>query len=253
MININKPKVAPLKLASAFGRGVRYTKIICDLYDTDPMLFADSKAYVIKGSIYNATNVKRTLKTIQKKKCCFCEKMHNDEFGAVEHFRPKMGYQILRSDALVRPGYYWKGYSWDNLFYVCGPCNTAKGNIFPLKNEANRATNHHSLTKEVSLIINPAGRMNPRKHIKFVNEFPVPLSDYGRKTIEACQLDREGLNEERRIHLNEIKKSIKTIIRGVDPIGIKIAKKHLRNSIKNNSKFSAMVIDYIAKSNIVIT
>lgn len=253
MIKVNKPKVAPLTLSSVFGRGIADSQLICDSYDTNPLLFADPKAYVIKDSIYNAKNVKRILKAIQKKKCCFCEKMHNDEFGAVEHFRPKLGYQILRTDALVRPGYYWQGYAWENLFYVCGPCNTAKGNIFPLKNEANRANNHHSLAKEISLLINPAGRMNPRKHIKFINEFPVGLSDYGKKTIEACQLDREGLNEERRTHLNEIKKSISTIIRAVDPVGIKIAKKHLRNSIKNNSKFSAMAIDYIAKSKIVIT
>ena len=253
MIKVNKPKVAPSILSSILKRGVLDTKNICDSYDADPIPFADAKAYVIKDSIYNAKKVKSTLKTIQKRKCCFCEKTQNDEFGAVEHFRPKLGYQILRGDVLVRPGYYWHGYIWENLFFVCGPCNTAKGNIFPLKIEANRTINHRSRTKEVSLLINPAGRMDPRKHIKFVNEFPVGISEYGKKTIEACELDREGLNEERRIHLNEIKKSIDTIIRGADPVGIKIAKKHLKTSIKNNSKFSAMVVDFIAKSNIVIS
>jgi len=253
MIKVNKPKVAPTTLSSIFKRGIAATKKICDSYDTDPISFADVKAYEIKRSIYNARNVKSTLKAIQKNKCCFCEKMHNDEFGAVEHFRPKLGYQIMRNDALVRPGYYWQGYLWENLFYVCGPCNTAKGNIFPLKNEAGRAINHKSTTKEVSLLINPAGKLDPRKHIKFINELPYGVSEYGKKTIEACGLDRESLNQERKICLNQIKVKIAAIIRNIDPIAVQEAKKYLKSSVKKNAPFSAMAIDYIAKSKIIIT
>jgi hypothetical protein len=253
MIKVNKPKVAPTTLSSIFKRGVVATKKICDSYDTDSIPFADVKAYEIKSSIYNARKVKSTLKAIQKNKCCFCEKMHNDEFGAVEHFRPKLGYQIMRNDALVRPGYYWQGYLWENLFYVCGPCNTAKGNIFPLKNEACRAMNHKSTIKEVPLLINPAGRLDPRKHIKFKNELPYGISDYGERTIEACGLDRYGLNTERKIHLTLIKVKIATIIRDIDPTAVKEAKKYLKNSIKKDAEFSAMVIDFLAKSKIVIT
>lgn len=253
MIKVNKPKVAPPALSSVLQRGVVDTKKICDSYDVDPLPFAAAKAYEIQSSIYNATKVKSSLKTIQKKKCCFCEKKHNDEYGAVEHFRPKLGYQILRTDALIRPGYYWKGYSWENLFYVCGPCNTAKGNIFPLKNEADRAINHTSTAKEVPFLINPAGRLDPRKHIKFKNELPYGISDYGKKTIEACALDRYGLNEERKIHLNQIKVRIATIIRNIDPASVKEAKKYLRSCVKTNAPFSAMAIDFIVKSKIIIT
>lgn len=253
MIKVNKPKVAPSTLTSILKRGVIDTTKICDSYDKDPISFAKAKAYVIKDSIYNARKVKSTLKAIQKKKCCFCEKMQIDEYGAVEHFRPKLGYQILRNDPLVQPGYYWQGYLWENLFFVCGSCNTAKGNIFPLKNETNRAINHKSTTKEVSLLINPAGRLDPRKHIKFINELPYGVSEYGKKTIEACGLDRESLNQERKICLNQIKVKIAAIIRNIDPIAVQEAKKYLKSSVKKNAPFSAMAIDYIAKSKIIIT
>ena len=253
MIKVNKPKDAPVTLSSIMNRGIADAKKICDSYDADSIPFASAKAYSILDSIYNAPKVKSTLKTIQKKKCCFCEKTQNDEFGAVEHFRPKLGYQTARGDVLVRPGYYWKGYAWENLFFVCGSCNTAKGNIFPLKNEANRWLDHHSLTKEIPLLLNPAGRMNPRKHIKFIDELPIGTSIYGKKTIEACKLDRPGLNEERRNHLNEIEDRIAIIIRGTDVIAVKQAKKYLRNSVKTNAKFSAMAIDYLEKSKIIIT
>ena len=245
MIKVNKLKIAPSTLSSILKRGIIETKKNCDSYDIDPILFSDANAYVIKSSIYNAPKVKSTLKTIQKNKCCFCEKKHDDEYGAVEHFRPKLGYQLIRGDALIRPGYYWQGYSWENLFYVCTPCNTAKGNIFPLKNEANRSINHKCTTKEDSLLLNPAGKLNPRKHIKFVDEVPYGISDYGIKTIEVCELDRYGLNQARKIHLLQIKVRIAAIIRDIDPIAVKEAKKYLRSSIKNDAQFSAMVIDFI--------
>ena len=75
-----------------------------------------------------------------------------------EHFRPKAGYKINRKDKLKKPGYYWLGYSWSNLFFVCGPCNTKKGNIFPLENESRRAKNHNfSWHAEKPLLLDPAG------------------------------------------------------------------------------------------------
>lgn len=253
MIKVSKPKVAPSTLSSIMKRGIADAKKICDLYDIDALPFATAKAYSILNSIYNAPKVKSTLKTMQKKKCCFCEKTQNDEYGAVEHFRPKLGYQIARGGILIRPGYYWKGYSWENLFFVCGSCNTAKGNIFPLKNEADRWLDHNSMDKEIPLLLNPAGRMNPRRHIKFVDEFPFGITVYGKRTVEACELDRIGLNEERRNHLNEIEDRIATMIRGIDPVAVKLAKKYLRNCVKADAKFSAMASDYLIKSKIIIT
>ena len=45
-----------------------------------------------KSAIYGHTSIKKILKKIQSKKCCFCEsKVPHIAHGDVEHFRPKGG------------------------------------------------------------------------------------------------------------------------------------------------------------------
>lgn len=252
MIQITKPVSPP---SSLLIKGIAETKKNCSLYDADPAAYNSSRSkFVIHGKIYNAATIKTALKRAQHGKCCFCEKKQVDEYGAVEHYRPKSGYKAKRKDKLKKPGYYWLGYLWDNLFFVCGPCNIKKGNIFPLKDETKRAINHNGkVALEKPLLLNPSGLKDPRNHIKFTNEFIRGYSIEGKETVDICKLDREGLNEERRKHLNEIEDRILTIIANLDFNAVSRAKRYLKNCVKKDAKFSAMAIDYLKQQNIIIT
>lgn len=55
---------------------------------------AENKPLVFKDQIYADDEVKKQLKSDQFGKCAYCERSLNGDFGAVEHFRPKGGYQI---------------------------------------------------------------------------------------------------------------------------------------------------------------
>ena len=139
MIKISRPKNVPLKLQTD---GNAENKNNCRDYDADPKSFSNgTKTFDIKNRIYGDTTVKNVLRAMQYSKCCFCEKDLEDEDGAVEHFRPKGGYKLANKSKLIKPGYYWLGYEWSNLFFVCSRCNSAgnKGNFFPLLDESKRA------------------------------------------------------------------------------------------------------------------
>lgn len=258
MITVSKPKLAPAILS---GRGVTENTNNCDLYDANPAKYNSNKLkFKILTSIYNEPTVKKILKKAQYKKCCFCEKMQNDEDAAIEHYRPKLGYKSNRSDKIKKPGYYWLGYTWENLFFICKPCNTKKGNIFPIADETTRAKNHTmNIASERPLILNPTGTglNNPRKHINFIKEFPKGISNEGKATVEACMLDREGLNIERRAHIDELDDRILTIIDNSHDLtkpAVQRAINYLKKSTKKEAKFSAMAIDYINnESPILIT
>ena len=43
----------------------------------------------INDNIYRHTSVKKVLKTIQNNKCAYCEVSLTQQYGDVEHFRPK--------------------------------------------------------------------------------------------------------------------------------------------------------------------
>jgi uncharacterized protein (TIGR02646 family) len=252
MIKVSKPKTAP-KVLSTIGRAA--TDANCISYDSSPAAYNTNKSkFIILSSIYNDPLIKATLRKAQNGKCCFCEKTQYDEYGAVEHYRPKSGYKAERKQRLKKPGYYWLGYEWKNLFFVCGPCNTKKGNIFPLKDETKRARNHNQkISLETPLLLDPTGRKDPKNHIKFKDEFPYGISAEGRKTIEVCKLDREGLNKERRLHLNDLEDKVLIIIAQLVPAAAGRAIKFLKDAVKVDAKFSAMTINYIANSPIQLS
>lgn len=252
MIKVFRPATIPVVLT---GRGVTETQennlkylALKNSYNSGKIKFD------IKSSIYNASTVKSSLKKAQFKKCCFCEKLQNDEYGAVEHYRPKGGYKSLRSDKLKKPGYYWTGYDWKNLLFVCEPCNKKKGNIFPLENEKFRAKNHEgNILLEKPLLLDPAGSKNPRNHIKFDFQFVRGISNEGIQTVAVCNLDRDSLNEERLKVLVEIQERIAIIITNIDKSAVRRAKRYLKKSVSPNAPFSAMAQDYIATSPIILT
>jgi len=252
MIKVSKPTAIPNILRTT---GATTTTANCALYDANPPSYnSGSSKFKILSSIYNDPVIKAALKKAQKNKCCFCEKHQHDEYGAVEHYRPKSAYKTKRKDRLKKPGYYWLGYTWSNLFFVCGPCNTKKGNIFPLNNEANRAKNHnYNISVEKPLLLDPAGRKDPINHIKFNDELPYGVSTEGKRTIEICKLDREGLNKERRLHLDLIEDKVLIIIAQLDQAAVTRAATYLKEAIKADAKFSSMTVNYISnKTSIVL-
>jgi uncharacterized protein (TIGR02646 family) len=251
MIKVSKPIAVP-NILSTTGKTTTISN--CALYDANPTAYNSGKLKItILSSIYNDSVIKATLKKAQYGKCCFCEKHQHDEYGAVEHYRPKSAYKTKRKEKLKKPGYYWLGYTWTNLFFVCGPCNTKKGNIFPLNNETNRVKNHKgNISVEKPLLLDPSGRKDPTKHIKFNDELPYGVSTEGKQTIEICKLDREGLNKERRLHLDLIEDKVLIIISNRDPAAVIRAVKYIKGAIKPEAKFSSMTANYLSKLPIVL-
>jgi len=251
MITIKKQELIPPVLST---KGVTENAKNCSLYEATPMDYHTNKSkFDFSRRIYNHPSIKEILREAQDIKCCFCEKLQHDLDGAIEHYRPKAGYKSIRKDKLKKPGYYWLGYVWDNLFFICKACNGKKGTIFPLEDERKRVENH---TKDISderpLILNPTGtgEKDPRKHIVFDNEFVRGVSDEGRATVEACKLDRAGLDIKRRVLINELFDRIILITNNLDNLDAPDAKRailYLKNSMKKESPFSAMAIDYIRK------
>ncbi len=248
MIKIIRPTTTPDKLKN---EGEAANKKNCLDYDADPNSYMNGTSSIdIDNSIYGHSSIKRILKKAQHNKCCFCEKDQVDEFGAVEHFRPKKGYKSTEKDKLKKPGYYWLGYNWNNLFFVCSACNSAgnKGNLFPLLDESKRAKSHHDkVSDETPLLLDPCGPEDPRDHIYFDDEFPKSKSALGANTIEICGLDRDALNEKRKKLIADIDVRIVIIASkmGMSKTETDKAKDYLLHSTQPTSEFSSSATDYI--------
>jgi len=142
-------------------------------------MLANGQELVFNEKLYSHKDVKEALKKSHYKKCAYCERFLNGDFGAVEHFRPKGGYQEAKGKPINKPGYYWLAYHWDNFLYACSECNTSyKGNLFPLADESKRDIANKNIGHEEPLLINPC-QENPSDFIGFHAEYAVP------KTIDG--------------------------------------------------------------------
>jgi hypothetical protein len=252
MIKVNRPTNAPAILKK---KGETETENNQALYNEDSAAYISGKLkFTIDPKIYGSLTIKAALKKAQNNKCCFCEKNQVEEYGAVEHFRPKGGYKKDRKEkSLTKPGYYWLGYTWENLLFVCSFCNTTyKGNLFPLVNESKRVRSHHGdVSLEDPYLIDPT-IIDPRDHIYFDNELVRWKTEYGKQTISICGLDRESLNDERRELIENIKSRIVTVVneKHMNPADVKEAKTFLRNAVSPSAPYSATAIDYLKQFNI---
>lgn len=204
MITVTKSTTVPRTLT---GTGRRATILNQQAYETNPSAYKKGTTeFKIESSIYGYETVKRMLREAQYNKCCFCEKEQIDEYAAVEHYRPKGGYKSIKGDTLIKPGYYWLGYEWKNLYFVCSACNTYKANYFPLTNERKRAKSHlQSIDQETPLLLDPAGPLNPQDHLTFDFQFIRSTSKFGTATIQICGLDLSALDEKRKLLIDIIK------------------------------------------------
>ncbi|HLP48966.1 MAG TPA: hypothetical protein VK186_13520 [Candidatus Deferrimicrobium sp.] len=180
------------------------------LFEADPTSYQNrDKNFEIKSSIFGQKTVKVQLITDQFKKCCYCEANFTvNSFGDIEHFRPKGGYVKKGENKITYPGYYWKAYDWDNLFFSCQVCNTrSKKNYFPLEDESKRAKSHHdNIDNESPLLVHPS-QDDPELHIGFREEvcYPKDNSEKGKESIVAYGLNRDELLETRREYLNSMR------------------------------------------------
>lgn len=172
-------------------------------------------------ALYRHPDVKAQLKTDQNGKCAYCERKFNGDYGAVEHYRPKGGWQQEHGDALKKPGYYWLAYEWENLLFSCDECNTScKKNLFPLANPDSRDIGNRDISSEDPLLVNPATE-DPGAYIAFHKEMAVPRmvdgmpSAKGMRTIDVLGLNnRLVLKQARREVFFEVKalKKLRTIL-----------------------------------------
>lgn len=159
----------------------------------------------IDERLYKGTDVKRQLRQDQYDKCAYCECRLNGDYGHIEHFRPKAGYSIPPSNAIITPGYYWLAYDWSNLLLSCSKCNTSyKANHFALEDESKRDIANKNISKEEPLLINPYVE-DPNLHLEFHEHIVAPKvidgkpSGKGAYTIELLQLNnRADLVDNRR-------------------------------------------------------
>ena len=205
---------------------------------------AGERVFSIKNSIYGHSSIKETLIKLQNDKCCFCErKVSAGEPGHIEHYRPKGGYKKDDDTRLVKPGYFWLAYHFDNLFFSCNRCNTSyKKNYFPLADETKRVTNPKEvIANEDPLIICPS--VDPTPYLIFEQEIikPNDKSFKGKETIKRIGLNRKPLADDRLFFLKPL-----NILANVARNGIgsdsQEAKDLFKEFGKKESTFSYMVI-----------
>ena len=205
---------------------------------------AGERKFLINKSIYGHSTVKETLIKLQNDKCCFCErKVSAGEPGHIEHYRPKGGYKKDDNSKMVKPGYFWLAYDFNNLFFSCNRCNTSyKKNYFPLADETKRVTNPNGvITNEDPLIICPS--VDPTPHLIFKQEIIKPngKSIKGKETIKRTGLNRKALADDRLFFLKPLKILANVARNGVSSDSQE-AKDLFKELGKRESTFSYMVI-----------
>lgn len=152
-------------------------------------------------------------------KCAYCEaRVQIDQFGDVEHYRPKAGLRdednslvmiVGRDGARIpHPGYFWLAYEWTNLLPSCTRCNVVtgtrrrgpmfgKGNRFPVRGQ--RATLPDEEALEEPVLLNPVID-EPAEHMTVDSTgvvAPLNGSDRGDQTIKMLGLNEFGRPDER--------------------------------------------------------
>lgn len=191
---------------------------------------------------YGGAPVKQALIRWQHGKCAFCEaKIDANQYGDVEHFRPKGAVTDPVTGQLIRPGYWWLAYEWSNLFYGCQLCNQAfKKNHFPLADPAARASGpEDDLAAEAPLLLNPE-RDEPAEHLGFEAELIVPKTARGEATVRLLGLDREAMDEARRSVWQVLSALHQVWLRLPDGPDREIAAAGLRAATADHAPFLAM-------------
>ena len=243
------------------GSGSRQATEDAQRYEDAPQDYVSGlRRFSFKRTIYSAQGVKNALLMAQNGKCCYCESAFRHGYaGAVEHLRPRSSVRQGRTDPRESPGYYWLAYSWSNLLFICGACNDAKSDLFPLSNPQNRVRNHQTdLTTENPLLVDPS-LVDPRTHIRFRLDAPYAISEQGRASIEVVRLDRSPLAEERRQSLDMLQRTLEVVrLSERQPANDELAalaaraRGFLNKAVDPESRFSSMAADFLGSEGYVV-
>lgn len=201
----------------------------------------------IKARVYGCAGVRRALRRAQGNHCAYCQSENPRAHNPVEHFRPKAGWRNTRQDTLVKPGYFWLAYDWDNLLLSCPMCNDAghKQNLFPLHAPAGRADAiAQNIAGEIPLLINPYDE-DPADHIEWAKDFPRAKagSIRGKISIDTFKLDQDiDLVDSRRGSYNLVCTMLE-VAEGLPPGDAKRAKIKvlLKKASRPKALYSAMI------------
>lgn len=149
-------------------------------------------------------------------KCAYCEeRVATNQYGPIEHYRPKRAVKDERGASVTRaengalrqhPGYFWLAYDWRNLLYSCTLCNgnqgQGKGNKFPVSGD--RSWAHDDDIAEEPMLLHPVFD-DPVKHIEFDPKKGglKALSDRGQATIDILGLNLRDLPRHRKDAYND--------------------------------------------------
>ena len=243
MIKIERTYPGPARLLK---NGARQTERDCAAYDESPEIYRTGAKRFPNKNYYSWKVVKDALLKMHHGKCCYCEKRIERADLHVEHFRPRGAFRQDAHGANEYPGYYWLAYSWDNLLLACPTCNGLKSSTFPLEDPEQRARSHHDeLANEVAMFVNPAVD-EPKDHIRFKDDAPYPLTEYGRCTIKGLELHRDDLVELRLKYFNIIKSfrfMLQYSLEHNQTYFQQKAVRKLREAMQDDAQFSSMVMD----------
>lgn len=198
----------------------------------------DGRPDTITG--YDLDAVTRALLEAQGYRCAYCGKPAEEKQDPIEHIRPKAAADGIdwgkaappdeldafydwfeqAKDWKVRDSarYWWLSWTWENLVYVCGVCNTGwKLNWFPCERASTPLGARRAPPgSERPLLVDPS-REDPLDHLRFAPDLatvedehdmgwgPVPLTERGRWTIAVLGLHRrQGLRTTWKIRAREI-------------------------------------------------
>jgi 5-methylcytosine-specific restriction endonuclease McrA len=198
-------------------------------------------ASVAKGGTVSYPNLwspyKAAFIEAQFGKCAYCEgQVWGLQYGDVEHIQPKAEVHTLEDNpeqwgveepwsssvkgrkakaTIIKPGYWWRAYCWDNYLISCQVCNQQwKANFYPVDGE-------HVIAPTTGmgkpLLLSPFDEdFDPASHFSFGRLGEIcGLSEEGKATISTCGLDRASLRLARykiaRVtheHLDEIARNV---------------------------------------------
>ncbi|WP_085807528.1 HNH endonuclease [Roseovarius albus] len=201
---------------------------------------------------YRNRAVREALREMFHGKCAYCEsKIAGSQDTDVEHYRPKKGVSEAAAAGIDHPGYWWLAMVWENLVLSCQHCNQTRSslviipddieteedlasflmgqplsragklNAFPTEGNLWITTAEGELSDERPLILNPAD-VDPERHLDWVlfkgaaTVRPKDDSPAGEATRQILGLNRRWLEEDRRIHLLEMREDRNDIIEAIN-------------------------------------
>lgn len=180
-----------------------------------------------KSNVYGG--FKEFLLITHRYKCAYCERDIHNQFGDVEHYRPKGRVISFETNAVEEhPGYYWKAYDWDNFLLSCTRCNSAfKKNYFPVDGQRSSGPDTE-LDEEIPLIVNPITD-NPNDHFQLqANGKLLGITKAGRITILIMGLNDEYFITRRSRALKKGKRTFDALMAERDPDEIENLRQELR-------------------------